>query len=83
MLNRLRRILKKWNSLLDDGDSDSIEYTTDWVKDLLSVLEANRKDKDFSLDIVVSASQFYKKNFDDQQKTDAFVFLLGSYMKKK
>lgn len=83
MLNRLRRILKKWNTLLEEGDQEDVSYTTDWVKDLLKVLDSNRNDKDFSLDIIVSASQFYKKNFDDQQKTDAFVFLLGSYMKKK
>lgn len=74
---RLRKLLKKWNASYDESSSDDGEYIAEWVTGVMDVLHQNRNDKDFLVDILYSASEFFKDKLSDEQKTDAFVFLLG------
>jgi ubiquitin C-terminal hydrolase len=76
-LYRLKKLLKKWNASYDDSPQQDAEYVADWVTGLLDVLHQNRNDKDFIVDILYSASEFFNDKFSDQQKSDAFIFLLG------
>lgn len=80
---RLRNLLRKWNASHEDSSSDDAEYVANWVTGLLDVLHQNRNDTKFTMDILYSSSEFFKNKFTDDQKTDAFIFLLGSKNRKR
>jgi hypothetical protein len=83
MLYRLRKLLKKWNAYYEESSGDDLEFVSNWVEGLLDVLHRNRNDKDFVVDILSSAGDFYREKFTEDQKVDAFIFLLGSKNRKR
>ena len=83
MLYRLRKLLKKWDASHDELSDNDLEYVSVWVEGLLDVLHRNRNDKDFVVDILSSAGDFYREKFTEDQKVDAFIFLLGSKNRKR
>jgi hypothetical protein len=75
--------LKKWNAYYEESSGDDLEFVSNWVEGLLDVLHRNRNDKDFVVDILSSAGDFYREKFTEDQKVDAFIFLLGSKNRKR
>jgi hypothetical protein len=75
--------LKKWNASYEESSDDDLEFISNWVEGLLDVLHSNRNDKGFVLDILSSAGDFYREKLTEDQKVDAFIFLLGSKNRKR
>jgi len=82
-LSRFEKKLRKWRGQTKPHDPDEIlPYIQTWVDGLHSELRRHRNDKDFVTDMLVAASVFYEEHFDDGEKTDAFVYLLGLVAKR-
>jgi len=82
-LSRLERKLRKWRGETKPHDPDEIlPYIQKWVDDLHAELRRHRGDKEFVTDMLVAASGFFEERFDDGEKTDAFVYLLGLVAKR-
>ena len=80
---RLRKISKKWDELHHEEENASARFASGWVNDLEDTLHRYRNDKDFIYKIIDSASRFFSESMTEQEKHDAFFFLLGKSNRRK
>lgn len=82
---KLKKLNQGWfrtkNTALELEDG-GIVFSTGWIDELESSLRRWKYDKEFTGDIVSSAHKFFLHEMDEQQKADAFAYLLGKYIRK-
>lgn len=78
MYLRLNLIQKKWKRLLSEkAEGDDIIFVRSWVDSLHYQLLKHKNDKDFVTDLIDSSYRFYDQHLTDNEKVDAFVYMLG------
>lgn len=79
MFSRLKRLQRQWEQ---EHNKKQDTFVFSWCDSLYNELQKSKKDRDFTTDLVDSAVEFFKKNFDDHQKADCFLYLLGKMTRK-
>lgn len=68
------RIIKTKSESSKDPE---LSFAINWVRNLVDVLKKNKDDSQFSGELVMSATDYFKNNLTEQQKADVFCLLLG------
>lgn len=86
MKDKMSSFLRSITSIKKSSQSSKdpeFTFAVTWTHHLVEVLTKHRNDREFTIDVLMSASEYYKREFDDQQKADIFCLLLGMVTNKK
>lgn len=82
---KLRKLQEEWHSIKSKSRQKTdpeLVFAVGWVDELRSTLIKHRNDHEFVLDVVSTAAAFFNESMTDQEKTDAFTYLLGRVVLK-
>lgn len=80
MSSYIRSVRKIEKDSLGSKDPE-MSFAINWTNHVVSVIRKNKGDRQFIGEVVMSASEYFKNELNDQQKTDAFCYLLGTVTK--
>jgi hypothetical protein len=76
---RLKFLQSKWKR---EKSQPNDNFVFDWCESLFLELQKRKRDKEFTIDLIDSAVEFFNSNFTDQQKADCFLYVLGKIVRK-
>lgn len=80
MSSYIRSVKKIEKDSLGSKDPE-MSFAINWTNHVVSVIRKNKGDSQFIGEVVMSASEYFKNELNDQQKTDVFCYLLGTVTK--
>jgi uncharacterized protein YbgA (DUF1722 family) len=81
MIGKMSAYIRSVKKIEKDSESSKdpeMSFAINWANHVVSVIRKNKNDRQFVGEVVMSASEYFKNELNDQQKTDVFCFLLGS-----
>lgn len=63
--------------MIHKKSKNSLNFAQQWANDLNQALLKHRGDKDFQMDLLESAIIYWRESMSDDEKEDAFIYLLG------
>lgn len=84
-LLKLRKFESSWQTIKKKTKDDldpQLAFVVGWLDELEGTLRKYRNDNEFIADIIATAAVFYLSNMSDEEKTDAFTYLLGKTVRK-
>lgn len=79
---RIGMIEQRWDDIKEDKSKEDIDFVVSWLDDLSKTLKKYERDREFLKEVIGSAHKFYLNELTDNQKTDAFAYLLGKFVRK-
>lgn len=80
-MTNLENILANWKRYSTEDDPNNLSVFK-WCESLLLVSDLYKSDASFMADIISAAIKHFDENLSEQDKRDAFFYILGIYNRK-